>query len=432
MKQIIEELNLENGSNHKIAVLKKHQDNKLLQKLLKMTYCKVNYTYGITLKNIPDYTPSEDRDLGWALEQLELLADRTFTGNAAIDHLHGILSKLSTHDADIIEKVIKRDLRINMGRSNINKVFKNLVVRPPYMRCGIYTEKTSQKILFPAYIQIKADGRYTSVEVLDGKVEFISRSGEEKEFPILLEYFKDKENGIYIGELLVRGMSNRSLSNGNINSSEPDHKNIYIQLWDFITWDEWSRPKDKSNKIFYVDRLKKLESIITKCDNAEIITTYEVNNKKEALQYVGTWMEEGLEGGILKDFKNIFIDHTSPTQLKLKLEISLEMRVIGFIEGTPGTKRAETFGSILFENDEGTIKGSTSGFTDEQLIEINNNRENWIGKIIEVQCNDIIKARNSETYSLSHPRFIADRSDEKNTTDTLEKAMLNREMSMSI
>ena len=349
MKQILNQLNEQNGSNHKIAVLKEHKDNSTLQKLLKMAYCKVGYTYGITLKNIPNYSSLQNKDIEWALEQLELLADRTFTGNAAIAHLTKVLESLSEDNADIIEKVIKRDLRINTGRSNINKVFKDLITKPSYMRCSIYTEKTSKKINYPAFIQIKADGRYTSVEVLNGNVQFISRSGEEKEFPILKEYFKNKEDGIYIGELLLRGENNRSISNGNINSSEPDHVNIFIQLWDFITWEEWSRPKDKTNKTFYNERYKKLLENIAETNNVELIETHIINSKKEALKYVNDWMEEGLEGGILKDFKNIFINHTSPTQLKLKLEISLEMRVTGFIEGTKGTKREATFGSLLFE-----------------------------------------------------------------------------------
>ena len=107
------------------------------------------------------------------------------------------------------------------------------------------------------------------------------------------------------------------------------------------------------------------------------------------------------------------------------------MRVVGFIEGTPGTKREKTFGALMFENDEGTIKGSTSGFTDEMLEEINNNREKYMGKVFTVQFNDITKSRGSETYALSHPRFIEFRND-KDTTDTLERCLEMKEMAMNL
>ena len=435
IKTILDEMNLENGSNYKKEIVKKHIENMLFQEVVSKALDKVKWTWGITLKNIDaSYDKETILSLERALLELEHIHNRTYTGNAAISHLTFILESVKNDDRIVIERIIGRDLRVNFGRTLFNKFLNKdyIITKPSYMRCSIYTEKTSKKINYPAFIQIKADGRYTSVEVLNGNVQFISRSGEEKEFPILKEYFKNKEDGIYIGELLLRGENNRSISNGNINSSEPDHVNIFIQLWDFITWEEWSRPKDKTNKTFYNERYKKLLENIAETNNVELIETHIINSKKEALKYVNDWMEEGLEGGILKDFKNIFINHTSPTQLKLKLEISLEMRVTGFIEGTKGTKREATFGSLMFENDEGTIKGSTSGFTDKLLKEINDNRDSWIGKVIEVECNDITKSRNSETYALSHPRFIQDRSDEKDTTDTLEKALLNKEMSMSI
>ena len=47
---IIEELNASNSSNHKIATLKKYKDSDILRRLLKMTYDKVEYTYGLSAK----------------------------------------------------------------------------------------------------------------------------------------------------------------------------------------------------------------------------------------------------------------------------------------------------------------------------------------------------------------------------------------------
>ncbi len=50
--EIIEELNLENGTKYKESVLVKHKNNELFKRVLKMTYDKVIYTYGVTMKNI--------------------------------------------------------------------------------------------------------------------------------------------------------------------------------------------------------------------------------------------------------------------------------------------------------------------------------------------------------------------------------------------
>ncbi len=429
---ILKELNLENGSNYKKDILNKYKNNELLFRVFQMSLDKVRFTFGITLKNIKVNSNRKVIDLSTALKELDKLCTRELTGNKAILFLEDLLSKLSTGDKTVLERVINRDLKVNIGKRLFNTVASKdyKVVRPPYMRCGIYTEKTAKKINFPAIVQIKADGQFCAITVDQGNVTFNSRSGEEREFPHLETKFNNFKDGVYIGELLVHGLTNRSEGNGFINSDESKEK-VYIQLWDFVTLDEYSRGKDKKNKTVYSDRFAQLSDNVTEDTNVLVIETHTVKNISEALQWTSKWMNEGLEGAILKDSKNIFVDHTSPTQLKLKLEIDAEVRVTGFLEGTPGTKREKTFGSITFENDEGTIKGRTSGFSDAQLEDFNSRREELIGKVFTVQFNDITKARNSDTWAFSHPRFIGFR-DDKNTTDTLERVQESKEMAMML
>ena len=162
----------------------------------------------------------------------------------------------------------------------------------------------------------------------------------------------------------------------------------------------------------------------------KIIEHKVVNNSQEVMEQNKIWMQQGYEGSILKDWLGVFADGTSKHQLKIKLKISAEMRIIGFQDGTIGTKREGMVGSLIFKNDEGTVKGRCSGFTDEFLDELTNNKENYLGKIIEVEFNDLSRAAGSDYYSLSHPRFICTR--EKDETDTLEQIFKMREMAMDV
>lgn len=438
IKDIVDELNQKNGSIHKIATLKKYNtgDYELLKRVLRMTYCKVRHTYGVTMLNVPGYTPTTNnpKSLDWALDILEdKLMTRDVTGNDAIDLVHQTLESLNESDSFILEKVLNRDLRINMGRSSINRVHGNLIVKPPYMRCGLYNEKTEKKINYPAYLQQKADGRFVAVTVDNKEVNFSSRSGEENEFPLLEKEFKQLPDGVYIGELLLRGVSNRSIANGLINSDAPPHTDIYMQVWDLVSLDEYSRPKDKDNKTIYRKRIKNLTSALqtTNLKGIELIETHIVKSPKQAMSIVFGWMQGGFEGGVLKDKENIFLDHTSPTQLKMKLTIEADVRCTGFYEGKPGTKREKTFGGITYETDDGKVVGRTSGFTDKQLKFMNNDREIFIGKIFEIGFNDITRSRNSETYALSHPRFLSFRQDKKET-DTFERILEMKDMAMGI
>ncbi len=450
MINILNQLNENNGSNYKIDVLKEHKDNDLLQRLLKMTYDKVAFTYNVTMKNIPLYTPTDKESLAWGLELMaEELATRNTTGNDAIKLIHHILSMMSKEDANILEKVLNRDLRINMGRTQINKVFKNLIVKPPYMRCDIGTEANVKKnINFKkrVFSEVKMDGTYRACTLDASTTTVMSRPGNEDDFPIIEKEIQSLEVDGYtfLGEMTLRGEQDRSVGNGIINSiTERAEKQdqIIFTVWDMIPAKEYSMDKDQIKEATkngtlsqYGDRLDKLEALLKDANlqNVELIEYKEITSMKEAYEHFQEVTERGDEGTVIKTEDMVWKDGTSKQQLKVKLVISAEVRVTGFVEGKPNTKRTETFGSLMFENDEGTIKGSTSGFTDELLELINNNRQEWIGKVIEVEFNDITKSRSNDFYAFSHPRFIADRSNEKDSTDTLERCLEMKEMEMNL
>lgn len=435
---IIEELNASNSSNHKIATLKKYKDSNLLQRLLKMTYDKVEYRYYLTMNywhkkqeafpvvDAPSYT------LEQALDFLESsLAARTVTGNDAIDALDKIFRSMETKERDILIKVINRDLRINCGRTQINKVFGDLITKPVYMRCGVFSQKTAKDITYPAFIQLKADGTYREMQVSNGKVEFLSRSGEQYEYAFG-DSFTELPDGHYMGEMIVDGTQNRAESNGLLNSDNPPMDRIKFFLWDYVTPEEYTNSSRKvKNVTKYSKRFRQLSEILDQVKYTQLllIESHLVNNVQEAFEKVSAWMEQGLEGGILKDANGVYRDGTSKHQLKMKLELDIDVRVTGFKEGTIGTKREQTFGAITFETDDGKIKGAVSGFTDEQLETINKDRDSYIGKIMAVGCNDITRGRDSDYFALSHPRFNEFRSD-KTDTDTLERALELKQMAM--
>lgn len=441
--QILSEINASNSTNHKLSVLKQYRDVPILQRVLKMAYDTVDFTYGITVPQVEKFAPSRVTsntpiDLSGALDILQNdLSSRKVTGHAALQLASDIINSLDARDADVFKKIINRDLRVNMGKTLISKVWPNLINKPVYMRCDVYSTKTAKNIQFPAVLQLKADGTYREFIVKNGSVTSRSRSGESYEYPVIFEAMRDYPEGVYTGELTVRGILDRGKGNGLINSDEPPHDDILLDVWDYITLDEYTLAGNKSKvhtpKTTYKDRWAKLVDIVTEKQgkNIRLIDSHVVNSLQEALRITADYMNSGFEGSILKDYDLVFKDGTSKKQLKLKLKIDCEMRITGFQEGTVGTKRDGKIGSILFENDEGTIRGKTSGFTDEELDEFSAKQSELIGKIISVQFNDLSKAEGNDYYALSHPRFIEIRYD-KNETDTLEKVLSLREMAMAL
>ena len=446
--KFIEEMNKTNSTNDKIATLTKYKEDVLVQRVLKMTYDKVSFVFGVTMKNVKAGSSENTRDLPWALDQLERLAKREVTGNAAIGLVENILESMSEDDREVIIKIIGRDLKINMGRTNINKVMKGLIIKPPYKRCDIGTEKNVKKnIDFSkrVYSELKMDGTYRSASVDGDDITIMSRSGNEDVFPIIEDEIRtiNIDGYVLLGEMTLRNEQDRSKGNGIINSiteREEKQDDIIFTVWEIVPVEEYMLDKKeikvlkKENKLIkYGESFSKLEKLLTEANlsNVKLIEYKLINNMREAYEHFQEVTERGDEGTVIKSEDMVWEDGTSKMQLKVKLVISAEVRCTGFIEGTPGTKREKTFGSIAFENDEGTIKGSTSGFTDAQLEDFNSRRDELIGRVFEVEFNDITKARNSETYAFSHPRFIEFRND-KNSTDTLERCFEMKEMAMNI
>jgi DNA ligase-1 len=439
LHKIIEEINLENGSNYKKKVLEKYKHRSDLKTLLACTYDRVKYTYGISSRTLDKIDYSNNENNLTLIEALEVLivefSTRTVTGNKAIERLQYLFNNLAAENQVLLQRVIKRDLRINLGTTMINKVHKNLISKVVYMRCGILNAKSEKDINFPALVQLKADGTYREVKVQNGVPEFSSRSGESYDYPELSKSFAKFPDGVYIGELTVQGITNRSEGNGLINSKHPPHDRIQIELWDYIELPEYKKAalKDRKNPCLrtYKERWDDLNNIIDNSPldtgNIKLIPSFEVQSMAEAKQICSQWMLEGYEGAVLKDYSGVFKDGTSKYQLKMKIAFSLDVRVTGFIEGTPGTKRAETFGSMEYTTDDDKIKGSVSGFNDKDLDAFNAIREEIIGTIIEIEGNDLTKATHSDHYAVSHPRFIQRRTD-KDTTDDLDRAMQSLEM----
>lgn len=433
LKDILNELNESNSSNYKLDVLKKYKGNSELKKLLELTYNRNKYNFNVSknciIKDNPSILESNgSKTVDELLSALEILGGGTIRGNEAHQFVCNHLKCLDNDNKEIFLNVLGRDLKIGLNVKSINKVFKNLIPKPNYMRCAVLSEKTLKKINFPAFIQLKMDGTYREIHVADCQVSGKTRSGEEYFNPVLFKEMENFPNGFYTGELTIEGES-RFTGNGLINSLNPPYEKITFTVWDYLTDEDYL----EKSKTPYYSRFESLSDIIEKHESnrVKLVPNHEVNSIDEALKYVSDWMEQGLEGGVLKDKNNVFKNGTSGTQLKIKLKVDAEMRITGFTDGTIGTKREGKIGAIQFSNDEGTIKGQCSGFSDEELDLFTKNKDNLIGRIISVEFNDIVKSENNDYYALSHPRFIEIRND-KDETDTLEKVIQLRDMAKGL
>lgn len=451
IKEIFDEIASTSGNNAKMDVLRKYADNELLRRVLYMANSKRVKFY---IKRVPEYTANETT---WSLEQalgmLLEIANRDVTGQNAIDRLTLWLESVSADDAYIIERIIDKDCKIGLGTTFINKVFKGLIEETPYMGAVSFDEKKARKIFDKGgkgISQVKMDGRYCNAVIRNGEVELESRQGE----PTIVtgakfvEELAQLEDCVLNGELTMDGIP-RYESNGIIASIidiskyksersdkendkklaafEEKHGNfdealskIRYTVWDRISIDEYF---DQKSKVSYSKRAielnKALKSIET--TRVSIVEGKVVNSYEEAIAHFQEILARGDEGTILKAYDGEWKDGKPTWQIKMKLELTLDLVITGFNYGTKGTKNENVVSSLNAETSCGKLKTRPQGLKEDLMIEITENQENLLGTIIEVKCSGL-SFDHTGAYSLLYPAFKHFR-DDKSEANSLDECI---------
>jgi ATP-dependent DNA ligase len=445
IKQIFDEIAAEPGTNQKMVILGKYRDNKLLERVLYLANSKRVKFY---IKQLPEYpVPRGEMGLDSALDALTELSSRKVTGHSAIGHLVHVLSSCTPEDAYIIERIIEKDCRLGMGTTNINKIFKGLIEDTPYMGAISFDEKKARVLVNAgrsAYSQIKMDGRYCNAIIRNGEVELESRQGEPTIVTgaTFLEELADFPDCVLNGELTIDGVS-RYESNGIIASIisilskresrgpaetlkhiakfQSKHgdfsvalESIRFTVWDMITVDEYFDQKSTtpySERIVnYSTALYDLKPTMISAVEMHTCATYE-----EALRYFQEALAEGQEGTILKAIDGGWKDGKPNWQIKMKLEMDVDLRITGFNYGTG--KNINVISSVNAESSDGKVVTRPTGINEAMMQYITDNQQTLLGSVVECKCSGLSQDSDGN-YSLLHPVFKSLR-DDKDTCDDL-------------
>lgn len=429
--EILTELENEPSTNAKIAILEKNRGYKLLTNVIHST---LNPVLNFYIKKIPEYEPAGGQDLAWGLAELGELSSRRVTGHAARDHLQYILNSLDKNDADVICRVVKRDLRCGVQEGIVNKVWEGLIPELPMMLAQPMKDKFIKKIKYPAYAQLKSDGARCICVIVDGVAKFYSRNySEYVGLDDLGDYIIKEAYGghdfVLDGELLVIGKDgnpvDRKTGNGIINKSvqgtlsKAEADSIIYTVWDIISYKSYFI--DGVDKTPYVHRYEDLLCNIFSSDGrVRPIENHVVRNLDEAKAIFNRYLNEGLEGIILKNMNAPWENKRSNNQVKFKAEIMSDLICTGVYEGEK--KYTGMLGGINCETKCGKVKVDVgSGFTDAQREEYWNDKDSIIGKVVEVKHNGVITSKSKDSLSVFLPIFQYIRHDKKlEDADTLE------------
>lgn len=457
------------SSNEKVVLLKEYLEDPLFLKVVQYALDS-RMTYNV--KNFPPFVPTS------ALVTNEQLFEFLDTLNATPGSTNAQKAKLFRMAAvdeetyEVVKRICNADLKCGCGVKLFNTARPNSVFDIPYCRCS--TDKKINNIVYPAFAEEKADSMFCNTLVgKSGAIAFLSREGKvihqlDKLRTLLSgklpkEYYGrvfhsellSLQNGVVIDRKTGNGIFSSCLY-GLADQALAD--TAILQVWDSVPIDSFWEGKCstpyKHRFQTVLDATAAIWSVFFQPIDYEI-----VNSEEEARAFYAKKRKEGREGAILKNFNMVWKYHTSPSQIKMKNVMDVELLISDWEFGKKDTKYEKCLGAAQCVSACGKIIVSVgSGFSDAERgyfpvpsthkhaikaidsqkpyydeekgvtyepVYINKKKlkqalEQWDnnkGSVARLECESIITSKTKTTYSLYLPRYLEICTDKK--ADTL-------------
>ncbi|MDP9155276.1 MAG: DNA ligase [Pseudomonadota bacterium] len=380
-------------------------------------------------------------------ETLDKLAARTLTGNDARNEVQRLMTFLTPQSAELFKRIIRKDLRAGFSESTVNKAWKGLIPEFPYMRCALLKDAKLEGWTWAdgVFSQEKADGMFMNIDhEVGGLVRITSRQGS----PFPIEAFAEFEDHVRAmfpagtqshGEMLVYvdgKVAPREISNGILNRVAAGGAFEANEEPRFFAWDQIPLaavvPKGKY-ELTYRERFKAMLIGMAAGGSAlqgyvpmiQVIPTRVVKSLEEAMTHYRELLAKGKEGTIIKNGAATWKDGTSKEQIKLKLEVDVDLKIVAIAPGRVGTKNEGRAGAFTCETAEGQLRVDVTVKNEALRDQVDANGSDFIGRIIAVRANCVMKPGDSSPlHSLFLPRMVeAGYRTDKTEPDTLAQVI---------
>ncbi|QIW87721.1 ATP-dependent DNA ligase [Agrobacterium phage OLIVR5] len=270
----------------------------------------------------------------------------------------------------------------------------------------------------PGYGQFKLDGiRCIAIVRLDGEVVYLSRNGlpiYNVSEDVTIE-LKKYPGFAFDGEVRARKNFQASLSSFKKKSGGAEEMDFSI--FDMVTIEEL---ETRTCTLGYEDRRARLEAVGLPEDM--ILEHFFCETYEEAVTLYRDARAKGEEGLIFKKRDGTYNFKRTDDWLKMKPLESGDFKIIGYEEGSAGSKYEGMLGAWIVIDEDGIVNNIGMGITDEQRKKFWEDRDDMIGSIVEIEFMERTEVKidakgNRKGGKLRHGRFIKVRwdKDEINT-----------------
>jgi ATP-dependent DNA ligase len=305
----------------------------------------------------------------------ERTSKRTLTGNAMMEEIDLFLNHCSPVQRKWAERILKRDLRLNIGAKDVNKKLPGAIKLFSVPLAESYEDVKSLEGLWT--LQPKLDGA-RCVAFLpdpdDGPVVLKSRTGKIwQNFESVrksLQEFNDSRKShtpMYLdGEVISRidGAINFQALQHNLHRKDGVETGIleYI-VFDAANANEWLDPS-----LEYKLRCIGADGYVNTINkpNIRFVGSNLITNptQEKLVEYCKVFVDKGYEGAMLRKADEPVVMKRSKKLLKVKMFKDLEAEVVGVVEGTG--RLEGMLGAIKCKLPNGNEFECGSGFNDAQ------------------------------------------------------------------
>lgn len=413
--KIIKELENVSSTKAKNHILLKNKDSVLLEKVLYYTY-NPNKKYGVSEAYLEKLEyDADDKEPSynnlWIL--LDELAESNINDNLRSELRRHINYYQNENVRELIKRIVGKNLKCNINVKMINKVWEDLIptsdgVRKisPMLGSKLELDKIPNDV---KYVTEKYDGCRCLAYIENGIVELYSRQGKKYEGCKEIEeelLSLGIDNVMLDGEILAINCGYDNVykeTTKRLKNKKENKKGLYFMVFDYIEKEEYDRLKGIH---LYSERREKMDCI-KETEHIKVAPLLAVTeDMDEIMDILDEYRNKGAEG-LMVSLDRPYKFKRSKTLLKLKVMSTIDLRVVGFEEGT--NKNKGRLGAVLVKY-KGNIVKVGSGFNDEQRKFYYENPNEIVGHIIEIQYFEETQNKD-KTFSLRFPIFKQIRND---------------------
>ena len=405
---ILESISNASGTNEKAAILKSNKSNVILVKALELghdSYTPFNVVkVPAVLKKQRQILADETARWHAFFEAAGHCASRTYTGNAAISLLHSSLSTATEAEEAWMRKILKKNMSLGASTKTINKVIPGLISTFEVALAQKFDIKRIHICQTTVSVEPKLDGIRCFAIVQNNHVNMFARSGK------LITNFNDTigeeliklGDGCYDGEIM--GDDFTALMRQARRKYDVDVKDTYLCLFDYLPLTEWESKKTILGASARYEELDRRIKNAKKLSYIRCVPNFIVPaNYKNIKELHDTFVSQGYEGAMVKDNSAPYLFGRGYEVMKFKEFFDADLEIEGFTEGTG--KHSGKLGAVIVKFNGVEVQVG-SGFNDELREQIWDDKDSFLGRIIEVRYQEI-----TPDGSLRFPTFKCFRND---------------------